>query len=147
MYCCHGVSTQLRLNIHITPYHIISYHFSEVATYSFLLLHTWYLVFNCNWVDTRWQQCSIYLQTNSTKNTENGTYIRIKTFYRLICEVRAVPRLCELYYGICFKTEEKYGKHSVRVAAVHHKQTQYNTRTMNSTIHRRKTEQYNFTVH
>jgi hypothetical protein len=31
------------------------------------------------------------------------------------------------------------GKLSVRVAAVHHKQTQYNTRTMNSTIHRKKT--------
>ena len=26
------------------------------------------------------------------------------------CEVRAVPRLCELYPGICLKTEEKARK-------------------------------------
>jgi hypothetical protein len=30
-------------------------------------------------------------------------------------EVRAVPRLCELWPGICFTTEEKHGKTSVRV--------------------------------
>jgi hypothetical protein len=29
-------------------------------------------------------------------------------------EVRAVPRLCVLYPGICFTTEEKHGKTSVR---------------------------------
>jgi hypothetical protein len=29
--------------------------------------------------------------------------------------VRAVPRLCELYPGICFTTEEKHGKTSVMV--------------------------------
>jgi hypothetical protein len=32
-------------------------------------------IFNCNWVDTRWQQCRTRLHTNSTQNTENGTYI------------------------------------------------------------------------
>jgi hypothetical protein len=32
-----------------------------------------------------------------------------------IWEVRAVPRLCELYPGICLTTEEKHGKTSVRV--------------------------------
>jgi hypothetical protein len=31
--------------------------------------------------------------------------------------VRAVPRLCELYPGICLTTEEKHGKPSVMVAA------------------------------
>jgi hypothetical protein len=35
-------------------------------------------IFNCNWVDTRWQQYSTHLHTNSTQNTENGTDIRIK---------------------------------------------------------------------
>jgi hypothetical protein len=29
--------------------------------------------------------------------------------------VRAVPRLCELYPGICLTIEEKHGKPSVRV--------------------------------
>jgi hypothetical protein len=40
----------------------------------------WYIyiyVFNCNWVDTRWQQYSSHLHTNSTQNTPNRTYITI----------------------------------------------------------------------
>jgi hypothetical protein len=35
-------------------------------------------VFNCNWIDTRWQQYSTHLHTNNTQNTENGKYITIK---------------------------------------------------------------------
>jgi hypothetical protein len=35
-------------------------------------------IFNCGWVNTRWQQYSTHLHTNSTQNTENGTYITIK---------------------------------------------------------------------
>jgi hypothetical protein len=30
-----------------------------------------------NWVDTQWQQYSTHLRTNSTQNTENGTYMTI----------------------------------------------------------------------
>jgi hypothetical protein len=30
-------------------------------------------IFNCNWVDTRWQYNSTHLHTNNTQNTENGT--------------------------------------------------------------------------
>jgi hypothetical protein len=45
----------------------------------------------------------------STQNTENGTYITIKKF-KTNLEVRAVPRLCELYPGICLTTEEKSRK-------------------------------------
>jgi len=33
------------------------------------------IVFNCKWVDTRWQQCGYNLHTNSTQNTKNKTYI------------------------------------------------------------------------
>jgi hypothetical protein len=65
------------------------------------------LLFNCNWVDTRWQQSSTHLHTNSTQNTQKGTHITIKK----IGEVRAVPCLCELYPGICLTTEEKAWKH------------------------------------
>jgi hypothetical protein len=52
-------------------------------------------------------------------------------------EMRAVPRLCELYPGICLKTEEKTRKTSVRVAA---RASQADTvqKKMNSTIHRIK---------
>jgi hypothetical protein len=64
------------------------------------------------------QRYSTHLHTNSTQNTENGTYVTIKTFYCLIWEVRAVPRLCELYPDICLYTlRKKHGKTSVRVAA------------------------------
>jgi hypothetical protein len=35
-------------------------------------------MFNCSWVDTRWQQYCTHLHTNSTQNTENGTYITRK---------------------------------------------------------------------
>jgi len=52
----------------------------------------------CNWVDTRWQQYSTHLHTNNTQNTSN------------LGRVRAVPRLCELYRGICLTTEEKARK-------------------------------------
>jgi hypothetical protein len=71
-----------------------------IYTYIYLLF-----IFNCHWVDTRWQQYSTLLHTNSTQNTENGTYITIKR--RQNWKVLAVPRCCELYSGICLTTEEK----------------------------------------
>ena len=42
------------------------------------------ILFNCNWVDTRWQQYSTHLHINSTQNntvkqnTQNRTYIIIR---------------------------------------------------------------------
>jgi beta-galactosidase beta subunit len=63
-------------------------------------------MFNCNWIHTRWQQYGTHLHTNSTQNTENGTYITIKKIYCLIWEVQAVPHLCKLYPGIYLTTEE-----------------------------------------
>jgi hypothetical protein len=38
-------------------------------------------IYNCNWVDTRWQQYSSHLHTNSTQNT---TYITITKFSIII---------------------------------------------------------------
>jgi hypothetical protein len=58
-----------------------------------------------------WQQYSAHLHTNSTQNTQNGTYITIKIKN---WELRAVPRLCELYAGIYLTTKEKVRKTSVR---------------------------------
>jgi hypothetical protein len=46
----------------------------------------------------------IYIQ--KAHKIQNGTNITIKE----IGEVRAVPRLCELYPGICLTTEEKARK-------------------------------------
>ena len=60
--------------------------------------NTWYDIFvNSNWVATRWQRYSTHLHTN---RTQNNTIIYFG-------RVRAVPRLCELYPGICLTTEEK----------------------------------------
>jgi hypothetical protein len=61
---------------------------------------------------------SIYLRTNSTQSTEDGThnnYKENKNNYKeknweVNWEVRAVPRLCKLYPGICLTTEEKAWK-------------------------------------
>jgi hypothetical protein len=39
---------------------------------------TYLFIFNCNWVDTRWQQYSRHLHTNSTQNIENGIHITLK---------------------------------------------------------------------
>jgi hypothetical protein len=58
---------------------------------------------------------STRLHTDDTQDTENGTYITIIKLgtsiqlknLKLIWEERAVPRLCELYPGICLTTEEK----------------------------------------
>ena len=58
---------------------------------------------NCSWVDIRWQQYSTHLHTNSTQNNT----INLGT-------VRAVPRLCELYPGICLTTEEKAWKNLIQ---------------------------------
>ena len=68
----------------------------------------WY-IFNCNCVATRWQQYSTHLHTNSTQNDTNKQYIeQHKNFGR----VRAVPRLCGLYPGICLTTQEKARKNT-----------------------------------
>jgi hypothetical protein len=58
------------------------------------------------------------------------------------------PCLVFASYTLAFALQlrKKHGKTPVRVAAVHHKQTQYSTRTMNSTIHGRKTVTQNGTM-
>jgi hypothetical protein len=93
------------------------------------------------------KQYTEYRDGNIYNNKKLGTYIAIKNL-KLILEVRAVPRLCVLYPGICLTTEKKDGKTSVSVAArtspentVKHKNNeQYNTQKKNS-----NTEQYNVT--
>jgi hypothetical protein len=52
--------------------------------------------------------------------------------------VLAAPRLCKLYSGICLTTEEKARKNLSYGSSTYITSTQYNTRTMNSTIHIRK---------
>jgi hypothetical protein len=47
--------------------------------------------------------------------------------------VRAVPRLCELYPGICLTTEGKAGKTSARVTKYKNNE-QYNTQKKNTRV-------------
>jgi len=63
----------------------------------------WY-IFNCNRVATRWQYYSTHIHTN---NTENDTKQTIHRTTHKLGRVRAVPRLCCFYPGICLTTEEK----------------------------------------
>jgi hypothetical protein len=71
-----------------------------------IIIIIYLFIFNCNWVDTRWQQYSTHLHTNNTQNTETGTYITIKNG-----KMWAVPRLCEFYPDICLIAEEKARKY------------------------------------
>jgi hypothetical protein len=66
---------------------------------------------------------TVHIYTQTTHRTEHihkskkiRTYLTIKSL-KLILKVRAMPRLCELYPGICLTTEKKHGKTSVMVAA------------------------------
>jgi hypothetical protein len=47
----------------------------------------------------------VHIYTQTRQDTENGTYITIKKL-KPIWEVRAVPRLCELYPGIYHTNKE-----------------------------------------
>jgi hypothetical protein len=64
---------------------------------------------NSTQVDTRWQQYSTHLNTvHKIQWTEHITNTRGGgKNWEVILEVRAMPRLCELYPGICLTTKEK----------------------------------------
>jgi len=57
----------------------------DMICYDVMWYDIWYDIFvNCDWVDSRLQQYSTHLHTNSTQNntmkqiTENGTYVTIR---------------------------------------------------------------------
>jgi len=73
-----------------------------------------YDIFNCNWVATRWQLFSTHVHTNNignvTKQTIHRATQKIHRATQQLGRVRAVPRLCGFYPGICPTTEEKARK-------------------------------------
>jgi len=87
----------------------------------------WY-IFNCNWVVTRWQLFSTHVHTNNTGNVTKQTLHRTTHKYieqhkkyieqhkkihrstQQLGRVRAVPRLCGFYPGICLTIEKKARK-------------------------------------
>jgi hypothetical protein len=76
-----------------------------------LLLILLLFIFNCNWVDTRWQQYSTHLHTNSTQNTENGTYIIKKK----IGKCGPCPVFASYTLAFALKLRKNHGNTSVRV--------------------------------
>jgi hypothetical protein len=120
-----------------------------------MLLIYWYIhIFNCNWVDIRWQWNSIHLHTNNTQNTENGTYITIKKLYITIKKLTNLgsagraPFLTSYTLAFALQLRKKHGKPSVRVAlrtsqtdtVQHTNNEQYKTQKKNS-----NTKYYNVT--
>jgi hypothetical protein len=69
-------------------------------------------IFYCNWVATRWQQYSTHLHTNSTQNTENGTYITLKK----TLESAGRPLSLRVILEFALQLRKKHGETSVRVA-------------------------------
>jgi hypothetical protein len=74
----------------------------------------WSIIFSCNWVATRWQLFSTNIHTNNTENVTKRTVHRktqkIHRTAQQLGRVRAVPRFCGFYPGICLTTEEKARK-------------------------------------
>jgi hypothetical protein len=64
-------------------------------------------------VGTRWQQYSTHLHTNSTQNTENGTYITIKR--KKIGKGGPCPVFASYTLAFALQLRKKHGKTSVRV--------------------------------
>jgi len=79
----------------------------------------WY-IFNRNWVATLWQLFSTHVHTNNAGNVTTQTMQRAQKYIeqhkkihsatQQLGRVRAVPRLCGIYPGICLTTEEKARK-------------------------------------
>jgi hypothetical protein len=85
----------------------LKFKFMVIDLLSLLLI----FIFNCNWVDTRWQQYSIHLHTNSTQNTQNGTYITIKK----IGNCGPCPVFASYTLAFALQVRKKHGKTSGRV--------------------------------
>jgi hypothetical protein len=72
---------------------------------------TWYVIFNWNWVATRWQLFSTHIHTNNTQKDTKQTIHRTQKYieqHNNIGRVRAVPRLCGFYPGNCLISYYKY---------------------------------------
>jgi len=78
-----------------------------LACCMFICSNLWNDIFNCYWVATRWQLFSTHVHTNKTGNVTKQTIHRTT---QQLGRMRAVPRLCEFYPGICLTTEEKAQK-------------------------------------
>jgi hypothetical protein len=88
---------------------VVSYTIYYIRIYIYIYIHLF--IFNCNLVDTWWQQYSTHLHTNFTQNTENGTYIIIKRKKKGKCWPCPVFSSCTLAFAL--QLRKKHGKPSV----------------------------------
>jgi hypothetical protein len=72
------------------------------------------LLFNCNFVDTWWQQYSTHLHTNSTQSTEKETYITIKKL-GAVGKCGPCPVFGSYTLAFALQLRKNHGKTSVRV--------------------------------
>jgi len=84
-----------------------------------------YDIFNCNWVDTRWQYYSTHLQTNNTQNNtidkNNNKTTQFKTIHRTTQfnnyeECGSCPIFARFTLAFALQLRKKQGKPSVKVA-------------------------------
>jgi hypothetical protein len=73
------------------------------------------MIYNRNWVDTRWQQYITHLHTNNTHITEKGKFGKCGP-----CPVFASYTL-----AFALQPRKKHGKTSVRVAKYKNNELQY----------------------
>jgi hypothetical protein len=95
-------------NLHYTCFVLLYAALNTKIHYS-LRVHLF--IFNCNWVDTRWQQYSTHLHRNSTQNTENGTRITFKK----IGNCGPCPVFSSYTLAFALQLRKKHGKPSVRL--------------------------------
>jgi len=128
IYFCHSVHSQLLFSSHqslsnaqldstltvLSP----KFSFLTVSFFGMMWYDTiWYDIFNCNWVDTRWQQYSTHLQTNSAQNnTVETNNTRNNTINNLIGNSAGrAPVFTSYTLAFGLQLREKHGYSSVRV--------------------------------
>jgi hypothetical protein len=69
------------------------------------------------YTDTRWQQYSTHLHTNSTQNTENGAHITFKKkkIWKYIGKCGPCPVFASYTLAFALQLRKKHGKTTVRV--------------------------------
>jgi hypothetical protein len=85
----------------------------EVIINSIIIVYLYIYIFNCNWVDTRWQQYSTQLHTNSTQNIQNRTYITIQR--KKFGKCGPCPVFASYTLAFALQLRKKEGKPSVMV--------------------------------
>ena len=87
--------------------------FSSAVTFPSFPFCIWYILLNCSWFATRWQQYSTHLHTNSTQNDTKQT----EQHNKCLEEYGPCPVYASYTLAFALQLRKKHGKKpSVRVA-------------------------------